>query len=62
MNTNLTVQPDTADVTGELDNLITRLTACATGATPTCATAQRTEEVVKATCAAVLGSAVMLLQ
>ncbi|MDX1697783.1 MAG: LamG domain-containing protein, partial [Thiohalobacterales bacterium] len=62
MNTGLTVQPDTLDVTTELDALISRLTACATGATPTCATTQRTEEVVKATCAAMLGSAAMLLQ
>ena len=62
MNTNLTDQPATADVTAELDNLITRLTACATGPSPTCATAQRTEEVVKAACAATLGSAAMLIQ
>ena len=68
MNTNLTVQPDTADVTTELDSLITKLTACAfTGPAPTfdpptCDTTQRTEEVVKAVCAATLGSAAMLLQ
>jgi mono/diheme cytochrome c family protein len=62
MNTNLTDQPDPADVTGELDSLITKLTVCATGASPTCATIQRTEEVVKAVCAATLGSAAMLLQ
>ncbi|MGB5473622.1 MAG: LamG domain-containing protein [Gammaproteobacteria bacterium] len=62
MNTNLTDQPATADVTGELDSLITRLTACASGPSPTCATTQRTEEVVKAACAAILGSAAMLLQ
>ena len=41
----------------ELDALITRLTPC----TGTC-DAQRTRTVVKASCAAVLGSAVMLLQ
>ncbi len=62
MNTNLTDQPDTADVTGELDSLITILTSCATGSTPTCATTQRTEEVVKSVCAATLGSAAMLVQ
>ena len=62
MNTNLTDQPDPAVVTSELDNLITKLTACATGASPTCATIQRTEQVVKAACAATLGSAAMLLQ
>jgi hypothetical protein len=62
MNTNLTDQPATADVTGELDSLITILTSCATGASPSCATTQRTEEVVKAVCAATLGSAAMLIQ
>ncbi|HUT41608.1 MAG TPA: LamG domain-containing protein, partial [Gammaproteobacteria bacterium] len=62
MNTNLTDQPATADVTAELDSLITLLTACATGPSPTCATTQRTEEVVKAACAAILGSAAMLIQ
>jgi len=62
LNTGLTVQPDTAEVTTELDSLITILTACATGPAPTCATAQRTEQVVKAACAATLGSAAMLLQ
>jgi hypothetical protein len=62
MNTNLTDQPDPADVTNELDSLITKLTACATGPSPTCATIQRTEQVVKAACAATLGSAAMLLQ
>ncbi len=62
MNTNLTDQPATADVTGELDSLITILTSCATGGSPTCATTQRTEEVVKAVCAATLGSAAMLIQ
>ncbi|MGB5260090.1 MAG: LamG domain-containing protein [Gammaproteobacteria bacterium] len=62
MNTNLTVQPDTADVTTELDSLITKLTACASGPAPTCATTQRTEQVVKSVCAATLGSAAMLIQ
>jgi len=62
MNTNLTDQPATADVTGELDSLIAILTSCATGVSPTCATTQRTEDVVKAVCAATLGSAAMLIQ
>jgi hypothetical protein len=62
MNTGLTVQPDPVDVTGELDNLILLLTGCASGPSPTCATPARTEEIVKATCAAALGSAAMLLQ
>lgn len=60
--TYLTTQPDDTAVRTELDSLITRLTQCATGGAPTCATAQRTREVVKATCAAVLGSATMLLK
>lgn len=62
MGTGLTTQPDTADVRGELDSLITILASCATGPSPTCANQVRTEEIVKATCAATLGSAVMLLQ
>ena len=62
MGTGLTTQPDPAVVTGELDNLISGLTACASGPTPTCATTGRTQEIVKASCAAILGSAVMLLQ
>jgi len=62
MGTGLTTQPDPAAVTGELDNLIAGLTACASGPAPTCATTGRTQEIVKASCAAILGSAVMLLQ
>jgi mono/diheme cytochrome c family protein len=62
MNTGLTTQPDPAAVGAELDSLITGLTACASGASPTCATSLRTEQVVKATCAAALGSAAMLIQ
>jgi hypothetical protein len=53
----LTTQPDPADVTTELNALIATLTACGGG----CA-ADRTETVVKAACAATLGSAAMLLQ
>ena len=62
MNTGLTTQPDRVDVTSELDDLIFKLTACATAPSPDCATVARTGQVVKATCAAMLGSAVMLLQ
>jgi hypothetical protein len=62
MNTALTVQPDPSAVTSEVDDLILILTGCAIGPSPTCATPVRTEEIVKASCAAVLGSAAMLLQ
>ncbi len=62
MNTGLTTQPNPTLVTGELDNLILILTACANGPAPSCATETRTQEVVKATCAAMLGSAAMLIQ
>ena len=53
----LASQPATADVRGELDSLMDKLTACGAG----CA-ADRTETVVKASCAALLGSAAVLLQ
>lgn len=62
MGTGLATQPDTVDIKGELNALMDRLTACATGGSPTCATTARTADIVKASCAAVLGSAVMLLQ
>ncbi len=62
MGTGLASQPDTADIKGELNNLMTRLTACATGGSPTCNTTGRTADIVKASCAAVVGSAVMLVQ
>jgi hypothetical protein len=62
MNTGLTVQPDPAAVRNELDALFDTLTACATGPTPSCATSARTGQIVKAGCAAVLGSAAMLVQ
>ena len=62
MNTGLTVQPDPLAAGSELDNLILVLMSCAVGPSPTCATPTRTEEIVKATCAATLGSAAMLLQ
>lgn len=54
---NMTTQPTPAEVKTELNALIDRLTACGAG----CA-ADRTAVVVKATCAAALGSAGMLLQ
>lgn len=57
MGINLATQPAVAAVKAELNALIDRLTACG----GSCA-ADRTPTVVKATCAATLGSAVMLLQ
>jgi Concanavalin A-like lectin/glucanases superfamily len=62
MGTGLTTQPDPVAVAGELDSLIAALSGCAGGPVPTCATLGRTQEIVKAVCAASLGSAVMLLQ
>lgn len=62
MGTGLASQPDTVDIKGELNDLMDRLTTCATGGSPTCATTSRTADIVKASCAAVLGSAVMLVQ
>jgi hypothetical protein len=57
LGTSLASQPDGADVRAELDDLIDRLTACGNA----CA-ADRTPTVVKATCAAVLGSGATLIQ
>jgi mono/diheme cytochrome c family protein len=62
MNSGLTTQPDAAQVISELDDLILILTACATGPSPGCDTVARTRKIVKATCAATLGSAAMLIQ
>jgi len=56
LRTNVATEPDAAGVRGDLDGLITRLSSCG-GA---CA-ADRTETVVKASCAALLGSAATLL-
>ena len=50
----LATDPDTAEVRAELDALITRLV-------PGGSTAERTETIVKATCASLLGSAVTLV-
>ena len=57
VGSSLASQPDAADVRAELDALMDRLTACGNG----CA-ADRTATVVKATCAAVLGSGATLIQ
>ncbi len=57
MGTGLASQPNSATVKTELNDLIDKLTACGGG----CA-ADRTETVVKAACAATLGSAALLLQ
>jgi hypothetical protein len=59
MSANVGTEPIAADVRTDLDNLITQLTNC--GGDPECPTAVRTQKVVKATCAALLGSAVSLV-
>ena len=52
-----------AALTGDAyESLITNMTQCAIGGSPTCDSTTRTEEIVKATCAATLGSAAMLIQ
>jgi len=56
---NLDSQPSDSAVSTELSNLIDTLTTCSAG--NSCAS-DRTETVVKATCAAVLGSAITLVQ
>jgi hypothetical protein len=56
LRTNLATDPDPAAVRGDLDGLMTQLTSCG-GSCP----AGRTPIVVKATCAALLGSAVTLI-
>ncbi|NNF16692.1 MAG: LamG domain-containing protein, partial [Gammaproteobacteria bacterium] len=53
----LSSQPDAADVRGELNALIDRLTACGSSCP-----SDRTPTVVKATCAAALGNAALLIQ
>ncbi len=57
LGSNLTTQPDNDEVTEEVNGLIDTLTQCG----GSCAS-DRTETVVKAACAAVLGSATSLLQ
>ncbi len=56
MLANLGTDPNPADVRTELDSLITRLAACGNSCP-----AGRTPTIVKATCAALLGSAVTLI-
>jgi len=56
MRTKLATEPDPTLVRGDLDNLITTLTACGSSCP-----AGRTPTVVKAACAALLGSAVTLI-
>jgi hypothetical protein len=53
---NVATEPEAAGVRGDLDTLITRLAACGTSCP-----AGRTETIVKASCAALLGSAVTLV-
>jgi hypothetical protein len=59
VGTSLNSQPSDSAVSTELNNLIDKLTTCS--ADNSCAS-DRTETVVKATCAAVLGSAITLVQ
>jgi hypothetical protein len=56
MAQNVATEPNAAEVRGDLDAMITRLAACG----GSCA-AGRTETIVKASCAALLGSAVTLV-
>jgi len=58
MNTDLAVQPSISEVETELDNLIDRLISCNNDNS---CSADRTEVVVKATCAAAIGNAGMLI-
>ena len=57
IGTNLSSQPTSAEVSSELNDLIDRLTSCGGSCS-----ADRTKTVVKVACAAVLGSAVTLIQ
>lgn len=57
VGTGIGTQPAQVDLAGEIDDLITRLSACG-GACE----ADRTERIAKGACAAVLGSATMLVQ
>jgi len=56
MASNVATEPDAAGVRSDLDALITRLAACGSSCP-----AGRTETIVKASCAALLGSAVTLV-
>ncbi|MBV1905679.1 MAG: LamG domain-containing protein [Pseudomonadales bacterium] len=57
IGTSLSTQPDRSAISAEINALTDRLTACA-GSCPT----DHTRTIIKANCAAVLGSAAMLLQ
>ncbi|UJF21172.1 LamG domain-containing protein [Shewanella sp. OMA3-2] len=57
MPLNLANQPNTVGVYNELDNLVSNLSVCATNCD-----AERTQTIAKASCTAVLASAVMLVQ
>ena len=57
LGVNVATQPNRAAARAELDALAAKLTSCGAG----CA-ADRTKTVVKASCAALLGSAATLLQ
>nr|WP_188919199.1 LamG domain-containing protein [Shewanella gelidii] len=57
MPLDLTTQPDQSTVYTELDNLVTRLSVCGSNCN-----AERTRTIAKSSCAAVLASAVMLVQ
>ncbi|MGJ8680599.1 LamG domain-containing protein [Paraglaciecola sp.] len=59
LGNNVSSQPEQDEVEIELNNLITRLTDCSDGKV---CDAQYTQTIVKASCAAVLGSAAMLIQ
>ena len=59
LGSDLTSQPDDTDVSTELNSLIDTLSACSSD---TSCLSGRTEIIVKASCAAVLGSAVTLVQ
>ncbi|MEM9742386.1 MAG: LamG domain-containing protein [Pseudomonadota bacterium] len=54
---NIDTQPTTAELAGELNDLVDRLSACGGSCE-----ADRTERIAKGACAAVLGSAAMLVQ
>jgi Concanavalin A-like lectin/glucanases superfamily len=58
VGSNLATQPVDADITGEVNSLITRLTNSCGGSCPT----NRTRTITKAACAAVLGSATLLIK
>ncbi len=57
LNTNVATQPVSTSAKAELNSLIDRLTVCGNSCAP-----DRTKTVVKATCAAAVGNAAMLLQ